>query len=91
MSEMRAIRHVQLERPQGWVWVPFGDPDPDDDAVTRPVRGHVLQISIEAMHQNGRDTHVRAVRLYGPKEDGRGEGGGAGLTAPEFAAFQTLR
>jgi len=31
------------------------------------VRAHLLRISILSMHQNGRDTHVRQVQLYGPR------------------------
>jgi hypothetical protein len=31
------------------------------------VRAHLLRISIQSMHQNGRDTHVRQVRIYGPR------------------------
>ena len=31
------------------------------------VRTHLIQISILHMHQNGRDTHVRQVQLYGPR------------------------
>jgi anaphase-promoting complex subunit 10 len=33
----------------------------------RLVRTHLIQISVISMHQNGRDTHVRQVQLYGPR------------------------
>lgn len=33
----------------------------------RLVRTHLIQISIISMHQNGRDTHMRQVQLYGPR------------------------
>ena len=52
-------------------------PDPLDDeeemvssSVETPkriVRTHLIQISIISMHQNGRDTHIRQVQLYGPR------------------------
>ena len=32
-----------------------------------PVRAYVLQIAILSNHQNGRDTHVRQVKLFGPE------------------------
>ena len=62
-------------------------PDPldevDDPASTeqstrsrRIVRTHLIQISVISMHQNGRDTHIRQVQLYGPR------------TAAGFPAFQ---
>jgi anaphase-promoting complex subunit 10 len=32
------------------------------------IRTFVLQIAVIANHQNGRDTHIRGVRLFGPRE-----------------------
>lgn len=32
-----------------------------------PVRAYVLQIAILSNHQNGRDTHVRQVKLFSPE------------------------
>jgi anaphase-promoting complex subunit 10 len=31
------------------------------------IRAHLIRISIQSMHQNGRDTHVRKLRLFGPR------------------------
>lgn len=58
---------IELHEPVGWVIVPVtSQPDPLDDfgedeanVPRRIVRTHLLQIEICAMHQNGRDTHVR--------------------------------
>ena len=32
-----------------------------------PVRAYVLQIAVLSNHQNGRDTHIRQVKLFGPE------------------------
>ncbi|KAG7371388.1 anaphase-promoting complex, subunit 10 (APC10)-domain containing protein [Nitzschia inconspicua] len=68
---------VELNEPVGWVIIPVTSlPDPLDDMgeeeeetniPRRIVRAHLLQIEIRTMHQNGRDTHVRQVQLYGPR------------------------
>ncbi len=42
-----------------------------------PIRAAVLQVAITGNHQNGRDTHVRQVLLFGPGGGG-GSGGGVG-------------
>jgi anaphase-promoting complex subunit 10 len=67
------------------------DSDDDDDdheaspskrkkSKLRPlIRTHMVQISIVSMHQNGRDTHIRQVQLYGPRT------GGTGGTVSSFA------
>ena len=43
----------------------------------KPLRTHLVQICILSMHQNGRDTHVRQVKIFGPRDYGNGMGGGA--------------
>ena len=35
-----------------------------------PLRTHFVQISISSMHQNGRDTHCRMVKIFGPRTTG---------------------
>ncbi|VEU43707.1 unnamed protein product [Pseudo-nitzschia multistriata] len=71
---------VELNEPVGWCIIPLtSPPDPLDDIAEdvtesgapprskRIVRTHLVQIEICSMHQNGRDTHVRQVQLYGPR------------------------
>ena len=36
----------------------------------KPMRTHLVQICILSMHQNGRDTHVRQVKIFGPRDYG---------------------
>ena len=38
----------------------------------RPLRTHFVQVSIANMHQNGRDTHCRLVKIFGPRKEGHG-------------------
>lgn len=38
----------------------------------KPMRTHLVQICILSMHQNGRDTHVRQVKIFGPRDYGHG-------------------
>jgi anaphase-promoting complex subunit 10 len=61
----------------------FAKPDPLDDPVAdiddddqddskkekalRVLRSHLIQICVAQMHQNGRDTHVRQVKIFGPR------------------------
>lgn len=44
--------------------------------IHRLVRTHMIQISVISMHQNGRDTHIRQVQLYGPRTNSMIPGGG---------------
>mmetsp|Transcript_37751 Transcript_37751/g.76817 ORF Transcript_37751/g.76817 Transcript_37751/m.76817 type:complete len:176 (-) Transcript_37751:53-580(-) len=35
-----------------------------------PLRTHFIQVSVVSMHQNGRDTHCRMVKIFGPRKEG---------------------
>lgn len=72
---------IEFVEPNGWCVIPLSSPpDPldmylEDEATdlnlhnqhNHCIRAHLLRISILSMHQNGRDTHVRQVQLYGPR------------------------
>lgn len=60
-----AMRVVEVQEPNGWCILPL---DLFEDCV---IKTHVVRISILSMHQNGRDTHVRLVRLFGPRNGTR--------------------
>ena len=66
-SDLVTVRTEEVVEPQGWIVVPLG----------AGVGGRVLQILVLANHQNGRDTHVRQVRVFGPRKE-MGILGGAG-------------
>ena len=73
-QDLQTLSLVELHEPSGWCIVPLQAPvdplDDDDDDDVRPIRTHLIQISILSMHQNGRDTHVRHVKVFGPRVGG---------------------
>ena len=79
IQDLRDITgNITLHEPHGWCILTLtAPPDPldalqndDNEEEEQLVQAHLVEISILAMHQNGRDTHVRRVKLFGPK---RGE------------------
>lgn len=59
---------LSLTEPRGWVCIRLYDP-----ALRGPAkftRCHILQIVVVAMHQSGKDTHVRQVKVFGPSPSG---------------------
>mmetsp|Transcript_32288 Transcript_32288/g.44121 ORF Transcript_32288/g.44121 Transcript_32288/m.44121 type:complete len:195 (+) Transcript_32288:34-618(+) len=74
MHDLIDIKSVELNEPSGWVVIPLRDPSLSDDApaeVGDSLRTHVLQVKILSMHQNGRDTHIRQIKILGPRESPR--------------------
>ena len=72
-----ACEPAELIDPCGWCIIPLqAPPDPLDDPAYQNhasntqqglIKTHLIRISVLSMHQNGRDTHVRHVHLYGPR------------------------
>ncbi len=56
------------------------------------IEAYMLQIAIISNHQNGRDTHVRQVRVFGPRQDPiKALGQPITFTSPQFNLYATVR
>ena len=69
------------------------------------IRTYVIQIAVMCNHQNGRDTHIRGIKLFGPREqriaqlqpvtnlNGQIEklGVGIGLLSPDMTSMTLIR
>ena len=60
--DLRELEVKELTEPSGWVV--FALRGADD----RPLRTYHVQIAVITNHQNGRDTHMRQVRVHAPVE-----------------------
>ena len=80
--DIQEFAEMSFEQPTGWIDVDFsnvGPIEPAEDAETeqskeidwtkRPVlRAFLVQVRILENHQNGKDTHLRAVQLFSRDE-----------------------
>lgn len=62
-NDLQEIEVVELNEPSGWVKVPLKDLN------DRLVRSFMVQIAVIANHQQGRDTHVRQIKVYSPVDN----------------------
>ncbi len=62
---------IELHEPVGWVSVSLTNPESNIPCpklgVDGPLRTHFLQIRMLSMHQNGRDAHIRQIKILGPR------------------------
>lgn len=72
-TDLQEIEHIEMDKPTGWVVITLKDGKED------PVRACHIQIAVLGNHQNGRDTHLRQVKIYSPVNHG-----------PPMAAFEDL-
>ncbi|OYW96462.1 MAG: hypothetical protein B7Z23_00725 [Pseudomonadales bacterium 32-61-5] len=87
LHDLIDISTVELTEPNGWVTIDLNEYDlagtfvAEEDAY---IRTHFLQVKVLAMHQNGRDTHIRQIKVLGPREAPRVVGDYS------FDKFQTI-
>lgn len=60
------VQSVDLDEPLGWFNFSVGRPV---EGVYQPVKTHFVQLTILQNQHNGRDTHVRQVKLFGPRSE----------------------
>ncbi len=62
-NDLQEIEVVELNEPAGWVVIPLKDLN------DRLVRTFMVQIAVIANHQQGRDTHLRQIKIHSPMEE----------------------
>lgn len=65
---------LELTQPKGWIDVDLDHVGGGEDGKTLQV--FLVQVKVMENHQNGKDTHVRGLRIYA-KDERLGGGGGA--------------
>lgn len=53
---------MDLSEPAGWVTIPV------KDMREIPIRTFMIQIAVISNHQNGRDTHMRQIKIHSPTD-----------------------
>lgn len=71
-ADVQEVAALECKDPQGWIVVtlPVVDPAAGPRALDQQpqfLRCRLLQILILSSHQNGRDTHVRQVKVFSPR------------------------
>ena len=63
LDSLKQVDIVELEEPSGWLIVPVGGPS------EKPLKTFMIQIAVLTNHQNGRDTHLRQIKLHAPRNE----------------------
>ena len=76
-NDLQEIEVVELQEPTGWVEIPLKDMN------EKLVRTFLLQVAVIQNHQQGRDTHLRQVKVFSPVVTKT-------VTSEELPAFTTI-
>lgn len=77
-QNLREVRNIDLKEPEKWVKISlYEDPGSDAEEETNIARKMAafqgintffVQIAILSNHQNGRDTHIRQIKIIGSRQ-----------------------
>ena len=68
--DLQEIHVEELNEPSGWVTILPPRPEGEGGA-ENVLRTHFIQVAILANHQNGRDTHIRQIKICAPPDPAR--------------------
>lgn len=67
LSDLQDVRLVTFQQPDGWLLFDVYM-EPSEDGGVKPLHAYVLQVVVVANHMNGKDTHIRGMKVFGPLE-----------------------
>merc|ERR1719281_538834 len=101
--DLQEIQVVDLKEPDGWITIHLARPRGENQCpssstcvprdlviggAVNTVRAHFIQLAVLANHQNGRDTHIRQIQVYGPRSSSRPRNADAGAVRLQTTALQ---
>lgn len=67
-ADLQDVRVVTLEKPDGWITFDISSEPNEDGEGFKAVQAYILQVIVLANHMNGKDTHIRGLRILGPED-----------------------
>lgn len=89
-QELREVKTFELEEISGWISFSFKEMD-ENTMTQKLLCTNFVQICILQNHQNGRDTHLRQVKIYGPKKPSSSLSTSTQFNSVDYSQFDTLR
>ncbi|KAH9972729.1 anaphase-promoting complex subunit 10 [Lactifluus volemus] len=90
-GDLQEVRAVTLDRPDGWITFDVSAEPSDDGEGFKPIHAYILQVIVLANHMNGKDTHVRGMRILGPTEDQASWDDPFPFVNPQFKMYEHIR
>uniref|UniRef100_T1JJR3 Anaphase-promoting complex subunit 10 n=1 Tax=Strigamia maritima TaxID=126957 RepID=T1JJR3_STRMM len=85
-NDLQEVEVLDFNEPSGWVVIPL------KDTHEKPIRTFLVQIAVLSNHQNGRDTHMRQIKIHSPVQDSDLACiKGLCFTSPECARYRCIR
>lgn len=97
-QDLREVKVEELSEPAGWTSISLLQPvdtaggdasESTEEGV--PLRTYFVQLAVLSNHQNGRDTHIRQIHVYAPRNQHASDMSLPCFTTPEFQKYACVR
>ncbi|KAF8510940.1 anaphase-promoting complex, subunit 10/DOC domain-containing protein, partial [Hysterangium stoloniferum] len=91
-SDLQDVRLVTFDKPNGWLLFDvYMEPAEEGDGY-KPLHAYVLQVVVVSNHMNGKDTHVRGLKIFGPLDETHEDGDEPfPFKSPLFRMYERIR
>ena len=91
-NDLQEVKLIEFQDPNGWYTFYLDQSNTSGDVIANFIKTMAVQIEIKENQHNGRDTHIRQVKVFSPREmKSSGPQFLPAFITPELALFQTLR
>ncbi|KZT42182.1 anaphase-promoting complex, subunit 10 [Sistotremastrum suecicum HHB10207 ss-3] len=91
LNEMQDVRMVSFEKPNSWIAFDISSEPTEDGDTCKPLHVFVVQVVIMGNHMNGKDTHVRGLRILGPVNEQIDDDDHFPFTSRAFKMYESIR
>jgi anaphase-promoting complex subunit 10 len=90
-NEMIEVKIVDFEEPVGWFRINLEERNSKGEILKNYIKTMTLQIIVQQNTHNGRDTHVRCMKIFSPREHKSFDANDPKFISSEFTQYQTIR
>ncbi|CAE6529024.1 unnamed protein product [Rhizoctonia solani] len=91
LNDLQEVRYVGFEKPNEWLDFDVSMDLSEDGSGARPLHCYAIQIMVAANYMNGKDTHIRGLKVLGPQEPQPGAEDTIPYTSIAFQMHECIR
>jgi len=91
LGDLQDIRVINLDKPTGWVTFDVSAELSEEGQEFKPIYCYVLQLIILSNHMNGKDTHLRGLRVLGPPDEASRDDDPFPFISSRFKTHEVIR
>ena len=90
-NEMIEVKLADFEEPIGWFKITLEERNSKGEIIKPYLKTMSVQLLVQQNTHNGRDTHIRCIKIFSPREHKSFDLGDPKFNSAEYTQFQSIR